>query len=553
MLSRMREQLGIVLAVMRDRTLARIELAYLGFNMAEAATWVAILVYGYNLGGAAAAGLVALVQLVPAGIVAPFAAYAGDRSRRDRALLASYLMVAATCGITAVALYGRWPAPLTVLVATSTAVSFTLTRPVQSAILPSISHSPADLTAANTVSGLIEALGFCLGPLLAGLLLVRGEPGDAFAVFGVVSLACASLVVRLATDQGRVEPATSMGSREIMAAAFGGYSLLFRERRALLVVAVLGTVPVVLGALDVLFVATAIDLFRAGESWAGFLYAAFGLGGVAGALVTVTLVGRRRLTPAMATSGGLFGFAIAAVGQVPSLVAAPVLFALSGAGSTVNTVAGRTLLQRIAPEAALARVFGVLEGVTMFALALGSLACGLITARLGVPAALLVVGLILPAVLAATWRSLGAVDRDARAPDREALALLRKSPIFAPLSAPSMGRILDELTWVELPTRATMIREGDPGDRFYLIARGRAEVTQRGASLREVGPEEGIGEIALLRRVPRTATVTALTPLRVLAIERDRFLEAVLGHARSREQAEAVASDRLAEDAAARV
>jgi CRP-like cAMP-binding protein len=78
-------------------------------------------------------------------------------------------------------------------------------------------------------------------------------------------------------------------------------------------------------------------------------------------------------------------------------------------------------------------------------------------------------------------------------------------------------------------------------------------VTQRGASLRDVGPEEGIGEIALLRRVPRTATVTALTPLRVLAIERDRFLEAVLGHARSREQAEAVASNRLAEDAAARV
>ena len=92
----MREQLRVVLAVARDPGLARLELAYLGFNMAEYATWTAILVFGYSTGGAAAAAVFAMIQLVPAGIVAPFAAYTGDRFRRDRVLLAACLLQAAT-------------------------------------------------------------------------------------------------------------------------------------------------------------------------------------------------------------------------------------------------------------------------------------------------------------------------------------------------------------------------------------------------------------------------------------------------------------------------
>jgi MFS family permease len=545
----MREQLGVVLTVARDRTLARIELAYLGFNMAEAATWVAILVYGYALGGAAVAGLVALVQLVPSGLVAPFAAYAGDRYRRDRVLLASYCVLAVTCGATAVALYEGLPAPVTIAIATTAAIGFTLVRPVQFAILPSITHTPADLTAANTVSGLIEALGLCLGPLVGGLLLIRAQPGDVFAVFAVVSLACAALVIGIPVNVAGQQLAP-VRSREILGAVLGGFGSLARERRALLVVLVLGTVPLVTGALEILYVATAMDLFHGGQSWAGFFYSAFGLGGIAGALLAVSLVGRRRLTPAMATSGGVFGLSIVAVTQAPSLFLAATLFSLTGAGWTINGVAGRTLLQRVAPEAVLSRVFGVLEGIAMFALAAGSVASGVITDRFGVPVALLVIGFVLPAVIALAWRRLGALDRHARAPDPQALSLLRRSPIFAPLSAPSMERILAEMTWQDVPTGGTLIRQGDPGDRFYMIAEGRAEVTQDGARIREVGAGDGVGEIALLRDVPRTATIAAQTPMRVIAIERERFLEAVLGQTQARVFAEQVASERLARDEA---
>jgi MFS family permease len=211
-------------------------------------------------------------------------------------------------------------------------------------------------------------------------------------------------------------------------------------------------------------------------------------------------------------------------------------------------VAGRTLLQRIAPEAVLTRIFGVLEGFSMFGLAVGSITAGVLITTLSVSGALIVAGVLVPIVLLASWPQLGGLDQDARPPDPEALALLREIPIFAPLSAPSIERILAELTWLDVPAGEVLIREGDPGDRFYVIAEGRAQVSRGGATIRDEGPGEYVGEIALLRDVPRTATVTALTSLRVIGIERGRFLEAVTGHPQSRQRAETVVEQRIATD-----
>ena len=541
----MREQLRVVLAVARDPALARLEIAYLGFNMAEYATWTAILVFGYSIGGAAAAALFAMIQLVPAGVVAPFAAYAGDRFRRDRVLLVACLLQALTLAATAIALYARAPVPLILLFATAATAAFTITRPVQASILPSLTHAPGDLTAANAVSGLAENVALFLGPFIAGLLLTRSEPGDVFALFAGVSAVGAVLVSRLPVVAVTSTTARPIGAREVLRDSVGGFVVLRRERRVLLLVMVLAASMVVSGALDILFVATAIDLLRAGPSWAGFLAAAFGLGGIVGALATVSLIGRRRLTPSLAGSAALLGFPISALGIVPSTATALTLFAASGAGNSITTMAGRTLLQRIAPEAVLARVFGVLEGVAMFALAIGAVGSGLLIQRLGVGGALVVAGLLVPVVLAVSWEQLRSLDRHARAPDPEALLLLRRLPIFAPLSATSIERILSELTWLEIPIGQVVIREGDPGDRFYVLAEGRVAISKAGVQLGVEGPGEYFGEIALLRDVPRTATVTALETLRLFAINRDRFLEAVTGHAGSRRHADAVAAERL--------
>ena len=531
----------MVLTVARDGTLARIQIAYLGFNMAEYATWIAILVYAYGLGGSSTAALVAMIQLVPSGIVAPFAAYAGDRYPRDRVLVAGYVWQGLSLGATAVALFLEASAAVTIAVATFAAVSFTITRPIMAVILPSITHSPGDLTAANAVTGLVENVAKFLGPLVCGLLLASADAGTVFALFGVLSLGSGLLVSRLPVTLERAVPDESGGVRAILTGSFGGFGVLARERAVLLLVALISLATVVIGALDILFVAAAIDLLGAGEEWAGYLNAAFGLGGVLGAFATVLLVGRRRMTPSLGVNSVLFGLPIAVVGAIPATATAPLLFGASGAGYGVFTVAGQTLLQRIAPEAVLARVFGVVESLGMFALATGSLAAGVLIAALGVGGALVIGGMLVPATLVLCWFQLRALDRDARPIDTEALGLLRALPIFAPLSALTMDRILADLTRLEVPAGHVLIHEGDVGDRFYVLAEGRVEIVRGGVVLGEQGQGDHFGEIALLRDVPRTATVRARTPVRVIAIERGQFLEAVTGHSQSRAQAEAVA------------
>jgi predicted MFS family arabinose efflux permease len=541
-----RDQLRTVLTVARDPSLARVELAYFGFNMAEYATWVAIMVWAYGLGGPGAATLVALIQLIPAGLFAPVAAYAADRYRRDRVLFVGCAWQALSLGGTAFALRAAAPPAVILGLAIVAAISITVTRPIQGVILPSITHSPADLTAANAVSSLAETVGIFVGPLAGGLILAQTGPGEVFALFAVVSAVAAILVSGLPAIRPPVAAARAASVRGAIEATFGGFGVLRDRPRVRALVVVLTSTMVLIGALDLLFVATAVDLLHLGGSWAGFFYAAFGFGGVVGASASVVLVGRRRLTPALATGAAICGGSVSVVGLVPAALGAPLLFLCAGAGFSLATVAGRTLLQRTAPEASLARVFGVLEGMTMFAYALGTLATGAVISMLGIAPALVLAGLLVPAVVVVTWSTLASVDRDAKPIDVEALALLRRLPIFAPLSAPSMERILAGATWLDVPMGTAVIREGDLGDRYYVIGTGRVAASAAGRLLSERGPGEGFGEIALLRDVPRTATVTALTPLRLVSIERGDFLEAVTGHAESRERAEAVVIERLA-------
>jgi len=538
-------RLRVVATVAREPVLARIEVAYLGFNMSEYATWIAMLVFAYGLGGAAATGLVSMIQLIPSGLVAPFAAFAGDRFRRDHALLAGYLLQAITLAVTAAALHADAPVPVILLAATLTSMTFTITRPTQAAILPNITHAPEDLTAANAVSGLAENVGTFIGPLVGGILLGLAGPASVFAVFAVVTLVSALLVVRLPIDLAATTPVVPLRAVEVLRESFGGFGALRRERPVLLLVLILSSMIVVLGAMDVLVVSVAIGLLGLGEGWAGFLYSAFGLGGIAGALLTVALVGRRRLTPSLAGSGVLFGLPISVIGVAPAAMTAPLLFAASGVGYSITTVAGRTLLQRIAPEAVLARVFGILEGLGMFALALGSVGSAVLVESLGIQVALVVTGLFVPAILALAWMRLRALDRDAKAPDPEALACIRHLPFFAPLSAPAIERIMAELVRLDVPAGHVLIREGDPGDLFYVIVEGDVDISQAGVQIATRHAGDHVGEIALLRDVPRTATVTASTPLRLLALGRAPFLEAITGHPRSRESAEAVAASRM--------
>jgi len=540
----MTQRRGSFRTVLADRNLRRVELAFLGFNMTEFATWIAILVYAFERGGAAEMGAVSAILLVPSAVVAPLAAYAGDRFRRDRVLAVDYVVQGLALGATAATLYADAPAGLVYAAATVASISITFTRPAQNSLLPALTATPGDLTAANVVSGVVEGMGKMLGPIIAGILLGTSGSAAVFAAFAVVTLIGALLVARLRVDVAAVTPEARIDAADVFHETLRGFETLRRASEPRLVVLLLSAGVIVVGALDVLFVATAIDLLDIGAGGAGFLSAAFGAGAIVGAASTIMLVGRRRLTPSLAGGAVLFGAPIGLVAVAPSAVSAPVLFAAAGAGRSVGDVSGRTLLQRISPNDVLSRVFGVLEGLMMLALVVGSVGAAVLIEVSGVQTALVVVGAFLPIIILVSSGRLLSIDRSAEAPDAEILRLLRAIPFFAPLPAPSMERVMADVIARDAAAGDVLIREGDPGDLFYVIVEGTVEINRGGEHVSEQGPGAYVGEIALLRDVPRTASVTAKTPLRLLALEREPFLLAVTGHPVSHDAARAVATAR---------
>jgi CRP-like cAMP-binding protein len=536
----MRRAARVLGAVFRNRDLRRVELAFVGFNSAEWGVWIAMLVYAYEQGGATTAGIVAAIQLVPAGLVAPFGSALADRYPPVRMLVFGYVAQAAAMGATAIVLLVADMPYLAYALAAVAATAVTITRPTQSALVPALARSPDELTATNVVSGWIESLSVLLAPALTGVILGFSGPGTVFAVMAVVALGSGVLVAgvhgpgatRVAGDARPLEEITA------------GFRVLKEEPGPRLLVGLLAAQFVAIGALDVLYVVLAIGVLELGQSGAGYLNAAFGAGGVLGIGVTVLLVGRRRLLGPLVAGVAAWCAALAVLGAWPTKLSAFVLLAAAGAARSLVDVAGRTLLQRTARPEVLARVFGVLEGLTMAALAIGSLLTPALVAIAGAKAALLGLAVLLPLALAAFGRQLRDVDRRANVPVVE-ISLLRTVPIFSPLGAPELEALARSLEPVEAPAGAAVVREGDPGDLFYAIAGGELEVTQKGRSLRRLGRGDVFGEIALLQEIPRTATVTALSPAHLYSLEKEPFLAAVTGHPQSAREATTLVRDRL--------
>jgi MFS family permease len=506
--------------VVRNPELRRVELAFVGFNAAEWGVWIAMLVYAYERGGATTAGLVAVAQLVPAAVFAPWAASLSDRHPPTKVLAAGYVAQAAAMGATAAVLLAGGPPLAAYALAAAAATAVTMTRPAQAVLTPSLARTPEELTAANVASGWIESLSVLGAPALAGVLLGLGGAGTVFAVMAGVALASALLVAP-------VRGPGPAGGGAVTAGTLDGLRLVAREPGPRALVWLLGVESLAIGALDVLYVVLAVGVLGHSGSTAGYLNAAFGAGGVAGVAVTVALVGRRRLAPALLAGLVLWAAALA----------------VAGVGRTTLDVAGRTLLQRISRPDALARAFGLLEGVSMAGLAIGSIAASGFVAVVGGRGAFVCVAAILPVAAAFVLRNVLAADA-AVLPVVE-MARLRALRIFRPLGAPSLEALARALEPVEAPAGTTIIREGDGGDRFYVLAEGAVEVSRHGERVGELRRGDCFGEIALLRDVPRTATVTALTHVRLDALDKAAFISAVTGHDPSARLADELVQARL--------
>ena len=148
----------------------RVLAAYALFVLTEYAVWIAMLVYAYGRGGAGAAGLVAVAEMVPAAIVAPMVAPIADRRSPVLLLAGGYLVQAAAMAATAAAVFVG--APLAAYAgAVLAAMAVTTTRPAQAALIPSVAATADQLTAANVVVGWLEATGLAASGLLVGVLI----------------------------------------------------------------------------------------------------------------------------------------------------------------------------------------------------------------------------------------------------------------------------------------------------------------------------------------------------------------------------------------------
>jgi MFS family permease len=546
MLRSLRGHLGESLATFRDvfrnPNLRRIQLAFVGSITGDWAFGVAAAVYAYEHGGAAAVGLIGLIRWLPSAAVAPFSALLGDRYRRERVMLGTDLTRASLMGAAAAAAIAGAPSALVFVLAASVAVVATAFRPAQAALLPSLATRPEELTAANVASSSIESVGSFAGPALGGLMLGFTSPGVVFATTAGLYLWSALNVSRIRPEvEGEREPAAEIDFRTEAAA---GFRAIAHERDLRVVVFLYTSQTLVAGALNVLIVVTALQLLDIGRSGVGFLNSGIGVGGVIGALVAIALVGRRRLAQGFAFGLLFWGIPIALIGVWPNYAVAFLLLTLVGLGNTLVDVAGLTLLQRTVSDAVLARVFGVLESLILGSIGLGAIIAPGLIAGLGIRTALIIAGSFLPLLVLVSWRRLAQIDATTVVPDHR-LALLRANSIFAPLPGSTLEHLATALDAVGFAAAQTIFRQGDPGDRFYLVDRGEVEVSVDGGAPVVLGPGDYFGEIALLRGVPRTATVTARTAVDLLALDREEFIAAVTGHAPSAEAADAVIGARL--------
>jgi MFS family permease len=503
---------------------------------------VVLAITAYGAGGTGAVTLAVVSRVLPGALAGPFTALLGDRRSRRATLLA--LTGAATAALVAVmvvtALGGHFALVL-VLAATFSALT-SGQQPGLIALLPSLAHNPRQLAVANSLRQGVGNGAYCAGALAGGAAAAGASVTAGFAV----ALA-GSIVALLALARMRADPLPAHREALPDASFVRELSLGVREvrttpalRDAVGVHAALG---LVYGALDVLMVVVAVRLVGLGTGGVGILNSAWGAGGIAGGFVALTLLGRGRFSSAVGGGALLIGVPLGAIALAADPVIAIIGFACLGSGYALADTAGQTLVQRLASDETLARAFAVAEAGNAVAVAVGSVLAPLALLLLGIRGALVAVAVFAPAIAIARQRALRRLDAGVAVPERE-LQALRNLDLFAPLPLATVEtlalRALPQLMFAD----ERVLLAGDVGDRFYVIADGHVEV-QAGPTVRDEGPGEYFGEIALLRDVPRTATVVAVSDGLLYALSREDFLRAVTGHVRSSLAARTVADARM--------
>ena len=537
---RLREAGRAFSAVFRNPNLRRVELSWAGTVCAYWIFIVTLGLYAYERGGAAAVGLVALLRVLPSVVAAPFGAMLGDRFPRERVVVAINVARSITIVAAAGAAFLGAPAGVVYALASVMGLLQSIFRPTQAALLPLLARTPEELTAANLVLTTVESVGVFLGPAIGGVLIAVTGTDTVFAITGAVFLAAALVLVGVSVERPSERP---VRKQSFLVEALAGFGTVAHDARLRLIISLYGLQTLVAGAVNVMIVVLALETLDLGNSGIGFLSSAIGVGGLLGGVAAIGLVGRSQLASSFGVGLALAGLPVALIGLFPDTGAALVFLAVAGLGTTIVDVAGVTLLQRNTPDAVLTRVMGVVQSVFVGTLGLGAVLAPLLIDAIGDRWTLVAVGTPIALAAAVAWPRLRRLDRETALPP-DHVNLLRAIPIFAPLPEAVLEQLARDARPLHVHGGGRIVTEGERGDDFYVIVEGEVEVDSNGER-RGLSAGDSFGEIALLRDVPRTATVAALSDTDLLAIDRDVFLGAVTGHAESAAAAHAVAAARL--------
>jgi MFS family permease len=554
---------GISLStVFRQPALRRLNLALAGSMIGDWAYATAIAVWAYGIGGASAVGIWATCRLALMAVLAPFAAAMADRYPRRTVMIACDLARFVLVGAAATVVQADGPAAVVFVLATLSPIFGTAFRPAQMAMTPSLVRTPDELTAANGVASTVESLAFFVGPALAAFLLAVADVASVFAV-NALTFALSAVIVSgirppktadapvpvtpageaVGTDPDAVETAAEGTKPNFLVDALEGFRVIWRHPDLRLVVTTYCAQTVVAGAMAVFVVAIAFDMTDLGASGLGWLDSVLGVGAIFGGFLAIGLAARRHLASDFGWGVVFWAVPLLLVAVWPTAVAAFIAMAIIGAANPVVDVNASTILQRLTPDAVMARVFGALESGLIGTMALGALVMPLLIAGPGLRWGLVILSVPIAVIALLGMSRLRKLDHTVSEP--EGVALLAGVPLFAPLARPLLESLAGKLTRIEVPAGTDVVRVGETGDLFYVIESGRLEATYDGRELSSMGPGECFGEIALLRDVPRTATVTAQEDSVLQALDREDFLAAMSGDTELLGRTESMAARRI--------
>lgn len=549
---------GSLESVFVNRNLRRMQLAFAGSLIGNWAFTTAVSVWAYGEGGAKAVGIYYSVRLAIMAIATPFVSTLADKYPRKAVMIYSDVYSAVIVVLATLCLYADTPALPIYVLAVVTSFGGSAFRAAQGAITPQLADTTEQLTASNGTASTLESLAIFVGPAIATALLAITDVEIVF-LLNVASFAWSMLMVagiRIAKAEVEAEKAAepdNLGEAVAEAAEetegfFAETSAGFRAIRHdkdLLITVIEGSAQtIVAGALAVIPLVIAVEILGTGAKGVGLLDSVMGLGAILGGIYAIARASKHKLGQDLIVGVFLWSFPLVVITIWPSPVAAFAVMAVLGFANPIVDVNVFTVIQRLTPDAVLGRVFGAFETCLIATMALGSAIAPLMLHLWGLRTTVAILGVVIGLIAVLGYPRMRALDRRLEAP--AGLPLLHAIPMFTPLGLVTLDHLARALDRVEVAAGDVIVREGDESDLFYVIESGRVQVTAAdGHVLREEAAGDYFGEIGLLRDVPRTATITAMEPTVLLALEREEFLDAVTGQGEARLLAEDIVVRRL--------